>query len=557
MELINPITVVEILRKKVNSQFSYVTDPGLENEKFAKLLFNLITSKFWNRAELTEEITLDFGDINEAGNVEEEVLSQTSSQSSSEEPGRSSSTDPGQSSSDYNIESSPVKRHKRGPPVQEDTLKNIAHFVLVQGKTYAAAARKFSKTESFVKRICKESQTSISQGTSRDTNQSSSQETSQGTSQGTSAGILRTPSFTGKIKIVKEFMKSSFESARERGDVVHYWNLQNWASEAARKIGFDFKISSTFLNNFKRDNNIVTRKITKYLTDREVVNEVGIKQAGIEFVNKVNHRIRHEGLNHDCVWNSDQSGFEYEMKYARTLSQKGEKDTWARCQSTNSLTHSYTIQIHTSLAGKLGKKIYICFQEKSGTFGPLVRASLERNTPSNVSLDASSSGKMTKDHFKRWFQNVFAHDVPDTPNKSLLLLDSWSGQTDRAVSELLPNKNVSFEYLPPKTTKYVQPLDVYFFRQYKPFIRRIENQIKAEENLRVKLSDRRFIIRMHSCVYNQFNNQRNLKACFYMLGRGPVIKCLKNVILSKMQTKFYLIPEWLNAILKIVLIMLF
>lgn len=475
MELINPRLVVDFLSNKVRNDLPYFTNPGLEDEKFANELFSLISNKFRNHAEVVEEATLDFGDVNESENISEEreeLLSQPSSQSSAEEPESSSTTDQAPSSSDYSPEPTPLKRRKPGPPEKVETREKIARCVLDEGYSYAAVGRQFHKDPKLVKRIVEEYQ-----------------------------GNLH---YKEKIRKVKDYVKMSFENAREKGDIVHYWNLQNWASEAKRRIDVEFKISNTFLKNFKKDNNIVTRKITKYLTTREISNEAEIKRAGNEFVEKINIMVRDGGLNHDNVWNTDQSNFEYEMCTARTLSQKGEKDTWARCQSTNSLTHSYTIQVHISLSGKLGKSIYICFQERSGSFGPQVRASLDRNTPPNVFVDASTSGKLTKTHFKRWFQNVFSCDIPDKPNKSLLLLDSWSGQTDKSVSTLLPDKNITFEILPPKTTKYVQPLDVYFFRQYKPFIRRIENEIKAKENDSIKLNDRRFIMRMHSCVYNQF-----------------------------------------------------
>ena len=54
----------------------------------------------------------------------------------------------------------------------------------------------------------------------------------------------------------------------------------------------------------------------------------------------------------------------------------------------------------------------------------------------------------------------------------------------------------------PKATKYVQPLDVYFFRQFKLFWKRITDYIRASESP-YKLNDRIFIITMLSFVYNQ------------------------------------------------------
>ena len=56
--------------------------------------------------------------------------------------------------------------------------------------------------------------------------------------------------------------------------------------------------------------------------------------------------------------------------------------------------------------------------------------------------------------------------------------------------------------IPPKATKYVQPFDVYFFRQFKLFCKRITDYVRASESL-YKLNDRIFIITMLSFVYNQ------------------------------------------------------
>ncbi|KYN02134.1 hypothetical protein ALC62_07055, partial [Cyphomyrmex costatus] len=44
------------------------------------------------------------------------------------------------------------------------------------------------------------------------------------------------------------------------------------------------------------------------------------------------------------VFNSDQSSFNLEMHTGRTLSFKGQKKIGTLTQSTNSMTHSYTIQ---------------------------------------------------------------------------------------------------------------------------------------------------------------------------------------------------------------------
>ena len=94
------------------------------------------------------------------------------------------------------------------------------------------------------------------------------------------------------------------------------------------------------------------------------------------------------------------------------------------------------------------------------------------------------------------------------PGASLLLLDSWSGQTDTGLSaRAFGNRelNLHTKIIPPKTTKYCQPLDVYFFRQYKLFARRIEENIRHDKGNAVRLHDRSFIFKLHSLIYNQLS----------------------------------------------------
>ena len=57
---------------------------------------------------------------------------------------------------------------------------------------------------------------------------------------------------------------------------------------------------------------------------------------------------------------------------------------------------------------------------------------------------------------------------PHLPTDSLILSGSWSGHRDEQILlEDSGGKDVDLKIIPPKTTKYAQPLDVYFFRQYK------------------------------------------------------------------------------------------
>jgi hypothetical protein len=78
-------------------------------------------------------------------------------------------------------------------------------------------------------------------------------------------------------------------------------------------------------------------------------------------------------------------------------------------------------------------------------------------------ITASKSGKLQKRHVKYWFENVLKSSVTQ---KCILMLDSWSGHKDQSLFESMSGtKQFLRLQIPPKTTPYIQPLDVYGFRQ--------------------------------------------------------------------------------------------
>ena len=98
---------------------------------------------------------------------------------------------------------------------------------------------------------------------------------------------------------------------------------------------------------------------------------------------------------------------------------------------------------------------------------------------------------------------------------SLVLCDPWSGHKDEQVLlEASGRKDVDLKIIPPKTTKYAQPLDMYFFRQYKICAKRITDFIKLRSsNTQPKLHDRFFIMKVNTVIYNQLP----VEACRPML----------------------------------------
>jgi hypothetical protein len=175
-----------------------------------------------------------------------------------------------------------------------------------------------------------------------------------------------------KIKQITKILINKFNKNRNLGKSIHDTDIKKWAFNAATFVKLDnFKASPKFLYNYKNKNKI-SRKITKFITKNTSVEEIKLIKCGKIFTEKINELINENDFKAQEVFNSDQTRFEYEMTSARTLSQKGEKETFSFIQASNSLTHSYTVQILISMDGKLGKKLYICFQEAKDTFGPKI-----------------------------------------------------------------------------------------------------------------------------------------------------------------------------------------
>lgn len=101
------------------------------------------------------------------------------------------------------------------------------------------------------------------------------------------------------------------------------------------------------------------------------------------------------------------------------------------------------------------------------------------------------------------FQLVALHAcrVPYT----LLLSDSWSGQSSlemQLASRLAGTKPLT---IPPSTTGQLQPLDVGFFLQFKRFLRRLTEEALIDERVG-EITSREGIINFMSLLYNQFQS---------------------------------------------------
>jgi len=303
-----------------------------------------------------------------------------------------------------------------------------------------------------------------------------------------------------KLIQLQQRVKARWDNALQKREIVHDYDIRRWGIHEAKLLGISsFKASNFWLHSFKKKHRIVSRKITKFATDLQVENPEVLARRAHAFNTEVKEEAKTVQL--DQIFNSDQSGFNYLLKSSRMHAVKGEKIVMAHTQSVSKQTHSYTVQPTISMAGKLVGKIYICFQEKDGVFGPRVQSSVDEMMEKckNVYVSCSKSGKLTKDHVREWVKQCLE---PIVEEKCILLLDSWSGQKDGCLYDDLGDKECVRMTIPEKTTGICQPLDVYGFRQVKIFVRKITSVIVLDE-LGLDITTRSNIIQMHSLIFNQ------------------------------------------------------
>ncbi|XP_067140536.1 uncharacterized protein [Centruroides vittatus] len=317
------------------------------------------------------------------------------------------------------------------------------------------------------------------------------------------------------LKIIKEHTKQMFDEARGSYKIVKGNQLKIWALQKFLQLNSSIKFtaSDSWVAKFKKEYRLVSRKITKLVNKTEIANEKDILVKAAQFQTTVKNLL--PSYSRNFIFNTDQCGFSYEMISPRTLSYKGEKNTIGFAHSpSNKVTHSYTVQYLVNANGQVVGNVFICLQEARGTFGPRVQASLF-NAP-NVTVTASSSGKLSTAIITNYVKDVLS---PNITENSLLIIDSWSGQTNiniyNTVFQTSTNQN-SCEILiiPPKCTSICQPLDVGFHRQLKLLAKEILNAIQLfcnDSSMKLFWTTRNGIIKLHSILHHQlsapiFNN---------------------------------------------------
>ena len=91
---------------------------------------------------------------------------------------------------------------------------------------------------------------------------------------------------------------------------------------------------------------------------------------------------------------------------------------------------------------------------------------------------------------------------------SILVLDKWSGQTDKGVCIEKLDFNMEPVFFPTRKTKYLQPLNVQSFQDYKHLVKKIAKYSKTHLGIcgNIDLTTREATIQIHHLTCSQFSS---------------------------------------------------
>uniref|UniRef100_A0A914XS31 HTH CENPB-type domain-containing protein n=1 Tax=Panagrolaimus superbus TaxID=310955 RepID=A0A914XS31_9BILA len=264
------------------------------------------------------------------------------------------------------------------------------------------------------------------------------------------------------LAVLKDFL-----NMRSELEEIHDRDLIDSALKAADELGLTtFKASEGWLHGFKKKNRIVSRKINAVVTKAQLGNQPELNDIIEEFRGNMKAVIAENRL--EKIFNADQTGIKQEMISGRTLAVKGEKKIKAVVKRVNATTHSYTVQVLISAAGKLVVPVMVVFCE------PKRPACFDQQLLpfKNIKAYSTTSGIMTSQLGITWLKDIYK---PNAGENSILMVDSWTGY-QQAIDQ--DNGSVQIHILPPKSTSVAQLLDVYFNRPFKNFLRLISCKIR-------------------------------------------------------------------------------
>ena len=307
------------------------------------------------------------------------------------------------------------------------------------------------------------------------------------------------------IAMINDACHDRFLKFFNSGKVVRGKTVRRWASEIRDKMYPDLKFAASkmWLSHWQQEKGVSLRQISNWVTQKSVKDQDKINMSVDQLVRNVKRQIRLNSLSHSQVFNIDQSGIERECHQGITLAPKGIKKVIMTVQSKTATTHSSTIMPVVSADGHIMPIMFLQLAESTGQFPrfkPVFAAP-------NLYVTCGKSHIMTVKTLHEFMKHVYFQTA--MPDVSLMICDSWSAfNNHERLQEMVPEgKTLLIEQIPPSATCIAQPLDLYYFRQFKDFVKELSDLLTNpdHESLNVSLNDRDNIIKLMSLSHFQFS----------------------------------------------------
>ncbi|RWS19339.1 golgin subfamily A member 1-like protein, partial [Leptotrombidium deliense] len=116
-----------------------------------------------------------------------------------------------------------------------------------------------------------------------------------------------------KLKEVWNYTLKTFQNLRDANITVRDDEIRIIAIRRARQIKLDnFKACDSWVYSFKKENGIVSRKITKFVTYSHITKAEELNKNAKEFVHSVTDLCAKDNYQYNQLYNTDQSGFNLE-----------------------------------------------------------------------------------------------------------------------------------------------------------------------------------------------------------------------------------------------------
>lgn len=256
-----------------------------------------------------------------------------------------------------------------------------------------------------------------------------------------------------------------FRDQRNRKLVINYPRLRAECRKIAAEMGIDskeFACSNRWIDAFCKRHKISHRRVT-HKSQAQNFDDLGeLKRSTIEYFDN----LKELNYSEKVIYNMDETPCYFDMCCESTLHFKGENTVEAL--STGNTKKRFTVVLCASTKGTFLRTMIIFKGLKKV---PKIRL------PSNIFVAVSDGGSMNGDLMKQWSLNCFNKKGNlFLSESSLILMDSFGSHKRDDVLNLLTKKcKTCVVFIPPKTTSFLQPLDVSINHPFKTKLRELWN----------------------------------------------------------------------------------